>query len=51
MIRIKAVLRIKDKETFSSKYLMIWFLHPEFDRYARFHSIGMYEKFSVDMGR
>ena len=34
------VFHIKDEAKLSAKYLMMWFLRPEFDRYARYHSIG-----------
>lgn len=32
--------RIKDKEKIDPHFLYLWFCRPEFDRYARFHSIG-----------
>ena len=31
---------IKDKERLDPYFLYLWFCRPEFDRYARFHSIG-----------
>ena len=34
------VFEIIDSNKLLPKYLMMWFLRPEFDRYARFHSHG-----------
>ena len=34
------VFEIIDREQLLPEYLMMWFLRPEFDRYARFHSHG-----------
>lgn len=32
--------KIRDFEELNPDYLMMWFSRPEFDRYARYHSIG-----------
>lgn len=32
--------KIIDENQLNPDYLMMWFLRPEFDRYARYHSIG-----------
>ena len=32
--------KVRDKEKVDPKFLYLWFCRPEFDRYARFHSIG-----------
>lgn len=32
--------KIIDEEKLNPDYLMMWFTRPEFDRYARYHSIG-----------
>lgn len=37
---ISVVFRSKDEEVLDSYFLYLWFCRPEFDRYARFHSIG-----------
>ena len=37
---ISVVFRSKDEEQLDSYFLYLWFCRPEFDRYARFHSIG-----------
>ena len=34
------IFDVNDKEALLPEYLMMWFLRPEFDRYARFHSHG-----------
>ena len=34
------VFEVIDHEQLLPEYLMMWFRHPEFDRYARFHSHG-----------
>lgn len=34
------VFDVKDENVLSSKYLMMWFRRPEFDRYAIYHSHG-----------
>ena len=34
------VFEIKDKNHLDAEYLMLWFMRPEFDRYARFKSHG-----------
>lgn len=34
------VFEVIDKKVLLPEYLMLWFMRPEFDRYARFHSHG-----------
>lgn len=34
------VFEVVDKKVLLPEYLMLWFMRPEFDRYARFHSHG-----------
>ncbi len=34
------VFKVKNEEKLLPEYLFLWFLRPEFDRYARFHSWG-----------
>lgn len=34
------VFEVSDEEQLCPEYLMLWFLRPEFDRYARFYSHG-----------
>ncbi len=37
---IYTVFKVKDTEKLLPEYLMLWFMRPEFDRYARFKSHG-----------
>ena len=37
---IYTVFEVKNKQELLHEYLMMWFRHPEFDRYARFKSHG-----------
>jgi len=37
---IYTVFEVTDKNALIPEYLMLWFKRPEFNRYARFHSIG-----------
>lgn len=39
------IFRSKDEGVLNSEYLMMWFLRPEFDRYARFKSHGSAHEF------
>ena len=39
------IFRSKDESVLNSEYLMMWFLRPEFDRYARFKSHGSAHEF------
>jgi type I restriction enzyme S subunit len=38
--KIYPVFRIKDHSKLDPEFLMMWFIRPDFDRYARFHSWG-----------
>src|SRR5690606_18011469 len=38
--QIYIVFEVIDKNKLLPEYLMLWFSRPEFDRYARYHSIG-----------
>ena len=39
------IFRVKDENILDSKYLMMWFRRPEFDRYARYMSHGSAHEF------
>jgi type I restriction enzyme S subunit len=38
--KIYPVFEIKNTEELLPEFLLLWFTHPDFDRYARFHSWG-----------
>lgn len=39
------IFRLKNEETFLPHFLMLWFMRPEFDRYARYRSKGSAHEF------
>src|SRR5690606_18793294 len=43
------IFEVKDENVLNSDYLILWFMRPEFDRYARFKSHGSaHEFFDMD---
>lgn len=46
---VYTVFEVIDENQLMPEYLMLWFKRPEFDRYARFKSHGVFGKSSGGM--